>query len=447
MRFKIYISSLFFLLFSSLSLATTVSSSKTDANQQTSSLAYRSVVSSPFIDIHLKTYGASDVLVNVSTMNEDLLLLQQIQDVENHLQTLGITLENRRPIIEISGKVESQILAGNGFSGANSDINLSSTELDVHAMASEWASAFMTINYDSSPPETGNRESNSRLYLQRGFLTLGNLNKLPVYITLGQMYVPFGAYNSYMVTTPLTMSLGRIQTRAGVLGFSSGNVFAQVYAFRGDSYIDDDQLLLDTFGGNIGFSGSAGFISHYTIGVSYVSNIANSQGIQNTGRGGNASNGNPFSGFSINGSQALQTRVPAADINGKISMGPVTLVGEYLSAVNRFNAADLRFNGQAAKPSAMHVEINYQRRIYSKLVVFGAAYGQTWESLALNLPKQSYSLFLSSSFIKNTILGIEYRHDVNYASTDTGGGNGSTTDIRVTGRTRNLITGQIGVYF
>lgn len=447
MRFKILISFLLSLFFSTLTFAITPPANGTAPKKpQTNSLAYRSVVTSPIIDINLKTYQAGDVLVNVSSMNEDLLLLKQIQEAETRLDKAGISLADRRPVLEISGKVESQILAGSGFSGSNSDINLSGTELDFHAIASRWASAFVTINYDSSPPETGNRESNSRLYLQRGFLTLGNLNELPVYVTLGQMYVPFGAYNSYMITTPLTTSLARIQTRAGVLGFSRNNFFAQAYAFRGDAYTGDNALVLDNFGGNVGFSGSTKVISNYTIGASYVSDIANSQGMQDNGLDGDAKG--PFSGFSINGSQALQKQVPAADVNGTVAFGPLTLIGEYISSISRFNSKDLNFNGEGAKPSAMHTEINYQKEIYSKIVTFGAAYGQTWEALALNLPKQSYSIFASTSLLKNTILGIELRHDVNYDSTNTGGGNGAKTkDITVSGKTRNLITGQIGVYF
>jgi hypothetical protein len=453
MRLKNLILSVLLLAFATFALAATptqqsnTNTHSQDTNQDTNLFPHRSVVTSPIIDIGFSSYGGDDLLVNTSTMNEDLLLLKQIQTAENKLKKQGIALAFHRPVVELSGKVESQLILGNGFSGASSDVNLSAAELDIHAIASKWASAFMTINYDSSPPETGNRESNSRLYLQRGFLTLGNLNTLPVYLTVGQMYVPFGAFSSDMVTTPLTTSLARIQTRAGVLGFSQGNFFAQAFGFRGDAYTGTDPMILDTYGGNAGLSGSIGTISTYQFGVSYVSNIANSQGMQDTGLGGNAENGNRFSGFSTNGSQQLQKRVPATDVNGKFSVGRLTLIGEYIYSTRKFNVVDLSFNGQGAQPRVMHVEVNYDQPIHNKVVTFGAAYGQTWDALALNLPKQSYSVFATTSLIKNTIEGIEFRHDVNYASTDVAGGNNATTDIGVTGRTRNLVTTQIGVYF
>jgi hypothetical protein len=304
----------------------------------------------------------------------------------------------------------------------------------------------MTINFDSSPPQTGNRESNSRLYLQRGFLTLGNLNTLPFYLTVGQMYVPFGAYTSYMITTPLTTSLARIQTRAAVLGYVFKHFFAQVFGFRGDSYTGNNPMILDTYGANVGLNGQIGS-STYKLAISYISNIANSQGMQNTGLGGNASNGNAFSGFSTNGSEQLQRRVPAADANGRLSVGRLTFIGEYIYSIRRFNMADLSFNTQGAKPKVMHAEIDYTQPIYTKKLTIGIAYGQTWEALALNLPKQSYSIFASTSLIKNTIEGIEFRHDVNYANTDIASGNNSTASVFATGRTRNLITAQVGVYF
>ena len=61
-------------------------------------------------------------------------------------------------------------------------------------MMSSWANGLFVLAYDDSAPSTGSCVTNARVYLSRGFLTIGNLDAFPMYFTIGQMYVPFGRY-------------------------------------------------------------------------------------------------------------------------------------------------------------------------------------------------------------------------------------------------------------
>jgi len=406
---------------------------------------YHVITTTPYMGLRT-AYDASDLLTRTLSMNEDLRLLKQRQTLENTFIKKGLSY-GQRPLVQISGKVEGQALGGSGFNGATSDVNLTGGELDVNAIVSRWAAGFMSITYDDAAPQTGDRESNSRIYLQRGFLTLGNLNVLPVYLTLGQMYIPFGSYDSYMVTTALTQSVARIDERALVLGFIKDIFYGQVYGYKGDSYVGNNAAI-NSWGFNLGLKGAFRCLKSYDAGIGYVANIADSQGIQDNGAGGGTVAGTgTFSGFSQNGTNALQDRVPAGDIHGKVSIGPFDFMGEYIMPFTAFNVTDLTFNGTAAKPKALHAEMDYHKNLWNKPFTFGISYGQTWEALALNLPKNSYAAFVKTSLIKDTAEGLEFRHDTNYGASDIGNGNGGNTPVTVTGRTRNMITAQVGVYF
>lgn len=416
------------------------------------------ITTSPFLGKNV-AFDASNLLYEVSSNNEDLRLLQQKKKDLNKLAADGYKMT--RPMVELSGGVVGQVYSAGGFNTvANDDVSLSTAELDLNAMASSWASAFMSLAYDGAPVSTGNRAPNARIYLKRGFLTLGNLNVTPLYGSIGLMYAPFGRYSSGMLSTPLTLSLGRIRSEVALLGVSFNNgLFASVYGFAG-SRTSGGSGLFRQGGVNAGFKhklfAGKGKVS---VGAGWVSNIADSEGMQGTGKpsliGPPAAPVAQFSGFaSATGSNALVHNVDGMDFYGKFGYGPVTLMAEYLGAARRFGSTDLTFNGAGAEPRAMHAEINYALPFSKKRgTTLGFAYGETWQALGLNLPKQSYTVFLSTSLLRETIESIEYRHDTDYAATDVA--NGSTlpiagvtnTAFRGSGRGRNSVIGQVGVYF
>src|SRR3990167_9219167 len=158
-----------------------------------------SVMTTPLLGLQ-SAYEPYDLLYQVSSMNQDLLLLQRNDYLQLALESLGGTAD-KRPLVILSGGLEAQALYTGAYDrDSTGDINLSAAELDVWFIASRWAQGFLSIDYNSAPPITGSRVTNSQLYLARGFITIGNLNITPFYFTAGQMYVPFGRYYSAMLT-------------------------------------------------------------------------------------------------------------------------------------------------------------------------------------------------------------------------------------------------------
>ena len=133
-----------------------------------------------------------------------------------------------------------------GEGPTSADIDLTDVELDGYILGpSNWTSALFAMTYDNN---LGSREGafgsnarvhNSRLFVSKAFIVLGDFSKSPVYGSIGQMYVPFGTYNTNMVSAPLTRILGRTHERALLVGFQQQGataVYGSGYIFRGDSF-------------------------------------------------------------------------------------------------------------------------------------------------------------------------------------------------------------------
>lgn len=449
-----------FSLVSGVALADTVKAGATtmSSNPQTSSynwMPYITVSTSPYIGMQT-AYNASDIWSQQSTMNEDLYILQYKQTLQNRLQQAGVSLD-QRPIIEISGAVVgSAVQTFSNFSNPQNsgDINLSTAEIDINAMASRWATGFMSLEYDSSPPQTGSRVTNSRLYLSRGFVTIGDLDRSPFYFTAGQVYLPFGRYYSYMITTPLTLSVARVNDRAAILGYSKNGLFVQGYVYPGiDANATD--TIFHAGGLNAGYKMIFTPNLDLTFGGGVISDITDAQGMGYTG-----ANNPQFPGFtSFNGSSSTYPfvhTVPGADAHAEFDFWTNTFVAEFVGATRDFASQDLTFNGNGAHPQALHAELLHNFNIATYPSMVGVAYGHSWQALGLNLPENSYVGYFLTSIWKNTIEEIEFRHDTDYSSHDvatavndpTGANSldGSFTN-NGTGKSRDMLTLQLGVYF
>jgi hypothetical protein len=419
-----------------------------DSNPPKSIIPYITVATSPYFS-QQTAFDASDIWSQQSTMNEDLFILKYRQGLEHGLNQNGTSLANR-PIIELSGAVEAFASEnvnnfGNGTSG---DINLNTAELDINAMVSTWANAYMSFEFDNSPPDIGSRVNNSRIYLSRGFVTIGNMDVTPVYLTVGQFYLPFGRYASYMITAPVTLTLGRINDRALLLGYYNQGLYASIYTFPGNNSRTNDSPFRQA-GANLGYKFllSPNGDNNITLGGGVVTDMTDSNGITSTG------NVSPeFPGFSTTpagSAYPLQHNVPGADIHSEFNWGPWSVVGEFISALREYSTEDMTFNNDGAAPKAGHLELWRTFKLGSQDWLAGAAYGHTWDSLAIALPQQSYDAYLRTSFWKNTVEEIEFRHDVDYSKKDFAI---SATEFgpyfnQGSGSTREIVLAQIGVYF
>lgn len=411
------------------------------------------VTTSPFLGLR-SAFDASDLIINLPTMNEDLRFLKEHVKIEKKLDCYGIKLPDR-PIIVLGGKIEGIMFAQENWNNGPSttDIDLSNARLDVLVEVSKGVHAFMAMNMDTAAfnllnnsnlaiqlQGAGSKVYNSEVYVSRAFVTVGDLNCVPVYFTIGQMFVPFGRFASNMVTSPLTVQLARTNERAILLGLYKDGLYGSVYAFRGETRVRASGV--NQGGTNWGYEKSWTGGS-FNVGAGYIGNLADATGLLVTG------NSVGFFGFALNSStEFLVHNVPAYDVHGEFSFGKLNLFAEYIWADREFDVTNLSFNGRGAKPSASNFELGYNFKIADCPASIAAGYGTTTEAVALGIPKSSFITAFNVSIWKNTIESLEFRHDNNYDSSDFAGGNGSIPFVAFSkGGSRNTYTAQIGVYF
>lgn len=394
-------------------------------------------------------FDASDLLDQVSKWNEQLTLLQQRSELAATLGKGGLSIA--RPILEVSGGVEGQMFDTSGFGKGSTPegIALDRAELDVNAIAGNWANGFFALNYQDSPSVSGNRGTNGDLTVDRGFVTFGNLNRAPVYFSIGKMYTPFGRYSSFLLSTPTTQSLGRTRSDTALVGVSTHGFYGSAFAYDG----------YRTSGGNNLFE-QGGFDTGYTykfsnpanninVGVSMESNLADSQGLQGTDTYDTT---NRFQGFGVEtGGNNLVRNTPAFDAYAGLTYNNWSAHAEFVTAVRKFAQSDLSFgntgNLHGALPRALHAEASYTFHKGVHPLMFGLGYDHTWEALAANLPQNSIESVFQTSIWRDTIEAIEYRHDMDYGTGKSANGRGNATAFSGTGKDRNMVIGQVGVYF
>lgn len=398
-----------------------------------------SVTTSPYLSIR-QEFDGSDMVVNSASVNEDLFLLRRRQAADKAYDADGLP-EPQVPVVIISGALEGQAWHANPYTGGpQSDIDFTRGQLDVLGQVNPWAMGFFSFGYDSGAKNNSSRINNSNLHVSRAYLTVGNLNKAPVYGTVGQFYVPFGRYSAGTASDPLPKLLGRTNARALALGYKQAGdngFYGAIYGFRGDSVVNGRGSRVNEGGANLGYEFDAGNY-HGVVSAGAISNLTDSQGLQALGT--NAS-GDPI------GYTSIQRRVPAVNVNAALSNGPFDLLLEYVGAARKFDANDMLYNSATASPYAYSAELDYSSEfVMGKPTTLAFSYGHTGKALAFSLPRDRFMAALNVSFVRDTIATLEYRMDRDYKAGSTGTAAGITSNSG-TGKKSHTLTAQMGVYF
>lgn len=404
------------------------------------------VVTSPYLGDR-PAFDGSDYIVNISSINRDIRLMQQRRRLYDTYQKMGYPVPNV-PIVAISGKSEPIASFSRPFNGQSTgDINLGASELDVAAALNEYVEAFMSLAYDDSPSTiSGQRLQNSAYGLNLGFVNIGNLDETPFYFTAGQLYAPYGRYSSAMISSPITLALARTKTRPFIFGYKSQEEqgpYASTYAFVSDTTLGHSGV----GGVNLGYTIHQGVLTG-DVGAGLIGSIADSQGMQDTG----SAPGTTFGGFgSLTNGNELVGKIPGLNVHGNLSFDRYSLTAEWVGVSRAFRPQDLSFNGQGARPAAAQLEGGVTFMAFNKPASMALGYQWSKDTLALNLPERRISGVFNISIWKDTVESLEYRHDIDFSSNTFANGAaapGSTNANTIgTGKVADTLIAQIGVYF
>lgn len=384
------------------------------------------VVISPYLGSP-SAYDGSDLLTNLSQQNGDLLALQYRQEIENAFS--GSKPRASEYYLVLSGSLGAQIYNTRPYIGPpTNDIDLTTANITALAGMGPWVTGFFSFDFDNqppdglTPPQIGPREANSRVYLEQGYLSIGNLNKSDWYGSIGQMYLPFGQYNGFMINSPLTSTLFSTIERPILLGYTYSTDSAELDL---DAFGYQGETVTSLTGNNT--INEWGLSAQYTLtktnwngslGVGYISNIADAEGMQLNSQ--DSLYCRVFGGFAYpcgNGN-ILKHKVPGLDLNASYSINAYSFVAEYLTATKAFAIEDLSYNRRGAKPRAFDIEAAYSFSIFNKPSSIAIGYTFTKESLAFLLPAKEYSIALNTSLWRNTTESLGFQHDVNYGIDD-----------------------------
>lgn len=300
--------------------------------------------------------------------------------------------------VEISGLVEVEASKTHGFDDEEaSDIALATVELGIDARVyDDWVTAHLLALHEDDDTESWE--------IDEGIITIGNIERQPLYLAAGRMYVPFGTFESHMVSDPLTLEIGETREAAVQVGFESRGWYASAFAFNGDTTEGGDDEI-EHFGLNLGFARELAQVA-FDVGASFTNGLADADAIQDYLD-------------AANGTQAISDQVSAWAAFGIVHVGPVTAIGEYVSAADNFGTAELPFNGLGAEPKAWNLELGYNFELFDKESTIAVGYQGSDEALSLGLPETRFLTTLSVGIFDKTTLSFEWAYDQDYDTGDT----------------------------
>jgi hypothetical protein len=371
-------------------------------------VAFNELINRQAVKNMFKKRGVAIALLGVlsgSALADEADMRDRMRYLEERVQVLevekGALTEEVKAAspISFSGLVEVEAVSGKDHEGTeSSDVALATVELVAEAHINEWTHAQLVYLFEEDDTEPGE--------IDQGILTLGNAELSPMYLSAGRMYVPFGNFETGMVSDPLTLELAETRESALQLGFDAAGLYGSVYAFNGDSAEAGDDDKVGHFGANLGYA-TEGF----DIGAGYLSSLADTDANQDA----------------IATAGSMQDSVVGIALHASVNSGPFTVIGEYVGANGRFAQADLAFNGKGAKPSAWNLELDYGFKMMGREASLGVARQQSAEAVALGLPESKTLAVLSVGISDATALSFEYAVAEDYSTTDGGSGESGGT--------------------
>ena len=315
--------------------------------------------------------------------------------------------------IEVSGLLEAEYGSTEDFAGdKSSDVTLATVELAFDAKVNDKVKAHLSFLYE---------EDDTAYEVDEGYidLALGAVN-----VQAGQLYVPFGSYETNMVSDPLTLEIG--ETRESVLqvGSEFGPIQAAVYMYNGTMQETGGDDVADQMGVRLAYV-AEGKSSSMDIGIDYINNIADSDAIT----GYLTDPAGPYN------SNAVKAYVSAQVIHANLSFGSFHVIAEHL-ITDQFDATEIAFKSKGAEITATNLEVGYSMSIAGMESTLAVGMQSTEEAVALGLPKEKTLVALSLEVYKSTALSFEYANSTDYDITDGG-----------TGKDANAFTVQLAVGF
>ena len=295
--------------------------------------------------------------------------------------------------VDISGVVEVEAGYSSDYDDVKEgDVDLTNLELGLDIAPVDYLTGFILLKWEEDGGEG--------VFVDEGGITLGNLEEGGLALTAGKLYVPFGVYETGLISDPLTLELGETREGAVAVDFSSGGFYASLYVFNSAVNDDDEDDTIDAFGASAGYALEAESMgADFSIG--YISNMTSSGGFSDA--------------LDEAGVDVLDEYTAGMTASAVVSAGAFTLIGEYLTALDNDYLV-----GQDEEPAAWNLELGYGFDLSGHAASLSVAYQGTDEAAFLGLPETRLAAAFGYEIIEGVGVAFEVAHDEDYDLADGG---------------------------
>jgi len=268
----------------------------------------------------------------------------------------------------------------------SSDIVVSTVEVGIDAAIAKHFYGHILFKYE---------EDDTPIEVDEAIISIKGENVVPLYLNAGQLYVPFGNFESHMISDPVTLELGETRESAVVAGFGTDWLVICAGVFNGDIDETGEDDKIESYVANAVFTLPENTFSGFGLsaGASYISNIGDSDSLQEDIEGGPVTVNDYVAGYSAFISISVLDRL--------------FFNAEYLTAVDEFAAGELSFDGgQKFKPSTWYAELAVG--VIDDLEI--AVRYEASDDCDDFLPEKRYGGAITYGLFENASLAVEYIH-------------------------------------
>ncbi len=281
------------------------------------------------------------------------------------------------------------------------DITLATVELGVDADINTYTKGHLLFLYEED-------EDEDRVLIDEGTIQIGGTEETcGLYLLAGKYYPHFGELKSWFVSDPLDLEVFEIRESAAQIGYEGDWFTAGSGAFHGDiQKTGRDESRIKGFFADANFhnpEGTLGGIS-LLIGASYLSNVADTDTLQDENSVDLDVDGNP--------DMQVKDYVDGIAAYLVAEYNQFSFVAEHITALDDFIAGEMAYavdrNGiaRSTRPAAWNFEFAFRP---VEVLQIAVKYEGTNDMFGL-FPEKQYGGVVSWELFKHTVLSSEYLH-------------------------------------
>ncbi len=298
--------------------------------------------------------------------------------------------------VTVSGAIEIETFWEENYEDVyESSIELATAEIGLEVRVTDWAQGTLLVEWDGDE---------DKIVVADAFITIGNTEKCPFTLTGGRLTVPFGVYETNMISDPLTLEIGEGQEDSLILGFEKMGYYVSFFVYNGDTNKGGGDSTIEQFGATFGYTMDSENIS-LDVGIGYLSSLLDSDGLTDSMPDGLESD-----------------YVGGLVVHFVAEFGDVMVIGEYVSGLD--DAVELAEEiVNHGKPAAWNLEAGYT---FGEIDITVALAVQVTNNLGGILPEMRVVSSVGFGLAEGLNLAFQYGHDEDYEVVD--GGTGGSAD-------------------